>query len=192
MGRWGGARSSARAVVLAMITFALAGCAEPAPTAMNATASTATPVAPTRPHSATMMDDPSPPATAPAGAQPRLAADPAQLADDLVADEKRCVTVDGGGRAGGGGAPPAGGLPRHRASPRMGRDHPPANPAVTTQRLRPQCRRPSAAHRDDTTPKARCPRGASGRRLRRTSCSATTTTRSRRPASAGTTWPRST
>jgi membrane-bound lytic murein transglycosylase B len=37
-----------------------------------------------------MMDEPSPPApaAAPAGAQPRLASDPAQLADDLVADEQ--------------------------------------------------------------------------------------------------------
>jgi membrane-bound lytic murein transglycosylase B len=36
-----------------------------------------------------VLDDPtvSAPASAPAGAQPRLAADPAQLADDLVADE---------------------------------------------------------------------------------------------------------
>jgi membrane-bound lytic murein transglycosylase B len=79
---------SAVPLVLAMITFTIAGCTGPAPTAMTATGTTATTVAPTRPRSATMMDEPSPPDTAPAGAQPRLASDPAQLADDLVADEK--------------------------------------------------------------------------------------------------------
>jgi membrane-bound lytic murein transglycosylase B len=44
----------------------------------------------TRPAQATMIDEPSPaaPATAPAGAQPRLGSDPTQLADDLVADEQ--------------------------------------------------------------------------------------------------------
>lgn len=52
-------------------------------------ASTATIVA-TGPVSAAMMDEPTLAATAttPAGAQPRLASDPAQLADDLVADEQ--------------------------------------------------------------------------------------------------------
>ena len=86
---WRSGASRARGVplVLAMVTFALAGCTEPAPTAMKSAATTATTAAP-RPRSATMMDDPSPSAPAPAGAQPRLASDPAQLADDLIADEK--------------------------------------------------------------------------------------------------------
>jgi membrane-bound lytic murein transglycosylase B len=69
-----------------MIMFAVAGCTEPTapPTTMTGTASTATTVAPTGPARATMMDEPS----MPAGAQPRLASDPAHLADDLVADEQ--------------------------------------------------------------------------------------------------------
>jgi membrane-bound lytic murein transglycosylase B len=72
--------------------FALVGCTEstaPATTTMVA-ASTATTVAATGPVTAAMMDEPTvaATATAPAGAQPRLASEPAQLADDLVADEQ--------------------------------------------------------------------------------------------------------
>jgi membrane-bound lytic murein transglycosylase B len=65
-------RASAAAVVLAVLGLALAGCSAQAPPAEA-------PAAPI-----TKMDDaPAPPA----GAQPRLAADPAQIGDDLVADE---------------------------------------------------------------------------------------------------------
>jgi membrane-bound lytic murein transglycosylase B len=72
--------------------FALVGCTEstaPATTTMVA-ASSATTVAATGPVTAAMMDAPTVAATAPApaGAQPRLASEPAQLADDLVADEQ--------------------------------------------------------------------------------------------------------
>ncbi|WP_424751904.1 lytic transglycosylase domain-containing protein [Mycobacterium sp.] len=57
---------------------------------MKVVTSTATTVAAKGPGRAAMMDDPSPAATstAPAGAQPQLASDPTQLADDLVADEE--------------------------------------------------------------------------------------------------------
>ncbi len=79
-------------LVLAMITYALAGCAglTASPTKMPVAASTAPRVAPTGPAKATMLDDSSPAVTAntPPGAQPRLASDPTQLADDLVADEE--------------------------------------------------------------------------------------------------------
>jgi membrane-bound lytic murein transglycosylase B len=53
-------------------------------------APTATTVAATGPVGAAMMDEPTVAATAsaPAGAQPRLASEPARLADDLVADEQ--------------------------------------------------------------------------------------------------------
>jgi membrane-bound lytic murein transglycosylase B len=65
-----------------MIVLALAACT--APTAPPPTTTVAT----TGPAGAAMMDEPSPSAIAPpAGAQPRLASDPTQLADDLVADE---------------------------------------------------------------------------------------------------------
>jgi membrane-bound lytic murein transglycosylase B len=73
-------------LVLATIMFAVLGCSN--------TESTAPPTAPTMaapgPVGAAMMDEPKLTATAsaPAGAQPRLASDPAQLADDLVADEQ--------------------------------------------------------------------------------------------------------
>jgi membrane-bound lytic murein transglycosylase B len=67
-------------VVLAMTMLTLAGCAEPkTPTAKTADASTTTQVAAKPPAKAVIL---------PAGAQPRLASDPAQLADDLVADEQ--------------------------------------------------------------------------------------------------------
>jgi membrane-bound lytic murein transglycosylase B len=66
--------------------FALVGCTEPTapPTKpVAASTSTATSVAPTALASTTVAAAPS----VPEGAQPRLASDPAQLADDLVADE---------------------------------------------------------------------------------------------------------
>ena len=68
-------------LLVAAVTFALAACAESttssAATSSTAASSTATPVA-----------TPSPVATTLPPAQPRLASDPAQLADDLVADEQ--------------------------------------------------------------------------------------------------------
>jgi membrane-bound lytic murein transglycosylase B len=74
-----------RPLVLAMILLALAGCTAPTapPTAMKVATSTATTTAAT-PLVSTMPAAPS----APMGAQPQLASDPAQLADDLVADEQ--------------------------------------------------------------------------------------------------------
>jgi membrane-bound lytic murein transglycosylase B len=68
-------------LVLAMIMFALAGCTEPKapPTTITVAGSTATTLTATGPARAAII---------PAGAQPRLASDPTQLADDLVADEE--------------------------------------------------------------------------------------------------------
>lgn len=60
-----------------MIVFALAGCTRP-PTTKTVTASTATALPATATTRAAII---------PVGAQPQLASDPAQLADDLVADE---------------------------------------------------------------------------------------------------------
>ncbi len=68
------------------MVFALVGCSESnlPPTATGVTASTATTVAAAPLASRTVPAAPSPPE----GAQPQLASDPAQLADDLVADER--------------------------------------------------------------------------------------------------------
>ena len=73
-------RLAATALLFATV-FAMAGCSRSTPP------STATPVshAPTPTSRAAMLDEPAPAAP---GAQPRLAADPAQLADDLVADDQ--------------------------------------------------------------------------------------------------------
>ncbi len=72
-------------LVLGTIMFALVGCTElNAPITTGVTASTATTVAAIPLASRTVAAAPSPPE----GAQPRLASDPAQLADDLVADER--------------------------------------------------------------------------------------------------------
>jgi membrane-bound lytic murein transglycosylase B len=71
-------------LVLATILFAIVGCSESTPPPVTSS------VAATGRVGATMMDD-STVATAgdsPAGAQPHLATDPVQLADDLVADEQ--------------------------------------------------------------------------------------------------------
>jgi membrane-bound lytic murein transglycosylase B len=67
------------------IMCAVVGCSAPAapPVATKATASTATPAA-TPLASRTLAAAPTPPL----GAQPQLAVDPAQLADDLVTDER--------------------------------------------------------------------------------------------------------
>jgi Transglycosylase SLT domain len=77
-------------LVLITILFALVACSGSAPSPITTTvaASTATTVA-TGPAGAAMLDEPTVAAEAntPAGAQPQLAPDPAQLADDLVADE---------------------------------------------------------------------------------------------------------
>lgn len=67
-------------LVLAAIAVVLAGCTQNTPSAAPpATSAAASPPAPV-----TLLDQ----TTDPVGAQPRLAADPAQLADDLVADEQ--------------------------------------------------------------------------------------------------------
>ncbi len=72
----------AASLVLVAALLAVAGCTHPIPRATPAPgrpAATATPL----PSTKTVPAD----ASAPGGAQPRLASDPAQLADDLVADE---------------------------------------------------------------------------------------------------------
>ena len=73
-------------LILGTIMFALVGCTESTapPTTAGVTASTAT-VAGTALASTTTTVPAA--ASMPGGAQPRLASDPAQLADDLVADE---------------------------------------------------------------------------------------------------------
>ena len=71
--------------VLGAMALALAGCAQSAtPPITGATASTTKTMAATRLATRTMPAAPS----LPKGAQPQLASDPAQLADDLVADEQ--------------------------------------------------------------------------------------------------------
>lgn len=70
--------------VLAVLGFAVA-CSHEAPPAPTAAPSAApTSVAPPPSPTVTLLDD----ETTPSGPQPRLAQDPAQLADDLVADEQ--------------------------------------------------------------------------------------------------------
>jgi membrane-bound lytic murein transglycosylase B len=74
-------------LALAPIAFVGVGCAPSTPPATTSVALPTAPSAPaTGPLTATMLDDPSD--DAPAGAQPELSDDPAQLADDLVADER--------------------------------------------------------------------------------------------------------
>jgi len=69
---------------LAALVFVVA-CSHDAPPALTAPPTAAPTSAPSPPPpTVAPLDD----ETAPAGAQPRLAADPAQLADDLVADEQ--------------------------------------------------------------------------------------------------------
>src|SRR6202012_3102336 len=127
-------------VAVGAFMLVLAGCSQPpgpvAPPAAAAPPSTTMTVAAT-------------PKT-PDGAQPRLASDPAQLADDLVADEHALrdpSTGEPGLGAGGRRPPPAGCLSDHRAASRMGCCHPGTHPSGAPRRLRPQCRRPSSAHR---------------------------------------------
>jgi membrane-bound lytic murein transglycosylase B len=75
-------RDSSLAIVLATTLLVAVGCSQStSPDAATPTATTADP----RP-GVTMLDETTQPG--PVGAQPRLAADPAQLADDLVADER--------------------------------------------------------------------------------------------------------
>ena len=77
-------------------------------------------------------------------------------------------SVDAGAGTGGRGTPSAGGLPRHRAKPRLGRNCSGAHPCGSAIRLRPQRRRPPATQRDGTAaarhtaPVAHC--GAGSRR----------------------------
>jgi membrane-bound lytic murein transglycosylase B len=74
-------------LVLGTITLALGACVQPpAPSPRALTSPTATTAAATAFASTTTMLADSP--SMPRGAQPRLASDPAQLADDLVADEQ--------------------------------------------------------------------------------------------------------
>ena len=67
--------------MVAAVVVALAGCTHSAPPAPSA-ASAASPAP--APPPVTLLDE----TTEPTGAQPRLSADPVQLADDLVADEQ--------------------------------------------------------------------------------------------------------
>ena len=77
-------RAVALPSVAVAIMVALIGCARSeAPPAAAPSAALAAPTA--APIPATMLDEATP--ATPTGAQPRLASDPAQLADDLVADE---------------------------------------------------------------------------------------------------------
>src|SRR5882757_5357207 len=76
-------------VLLATALLTVVGCSEStAPT--SAAGSTAVTVAANGRIDATMLDEPTVPTAgnAPTGAQPQLAVDPVQLADDLVADEQ--------------------------------------------------------------------------------------------------------
>ncbi|MFY1621482.1 transglycosylase SLT domain-containing protein [Micromonospora sp. WMMD736] len=72
------------AVVFAAAVVALAGCSEEA---RSEPVATPTPPPPATAPSAPAPAAPPAPAPVPTGAQPRLAPDPAQLADDLIADE---------------------------------------------------------------------------------------------------------
>jgi hypothetical protein len=152
-------------------------------------ASTAMTVAANGRVDATMMDEPTVPApgNAPTGAQPRLAADPAQLADDLVADEQ--ALRDPGASE----AVLAAAARRQQAAYRaIGRQ--PDLDAVTRPRIPPSllevydrnvdARRQltAMAHAKDTLPAWRIDAPARPR-----SCWVTTARRSRRPVSAGTT-----
>lgn len=78
-----GRNRRAAPLVLAAVMLALAGCS--APRSVEATRATpATPAAPLAPPKRVVPAD----AGTPGGAQPTLASDPVQLADDLVADER--------------------------------------------------------------------------------------------------------
>jgi len=79
-GKWG------TSLALAAIGLALAGCTHntPAPTASPALTA-AVSAAPSAPSTVAPLDDET---AKPSGAQPVIASDPAQLADDLVADEQ--------------------------------------------------------------------------------------------------------
>lgn len=71
-------------LVVGAIVFALAGCSTPHPTAAPGPTTSARAAAPPAPTTRMVPAD----AGTAGGAQPRLASDPAQLADDLVADER--------------------------------------------------------------------------------------------------------
>ena len=77
-------------VALATVLLTVAGCAESAPPVPTPAATAAMTASANGRMHATMMDEPTVPTAgdAPAGAQPRLATDPVQLADDLVTDER--------------------------------------------------------------------------------------------------------
>lgn len=71
-------------LVLAAVIFALAGCSSSHPTTATGPVTTTLAVAPPAPRTRVLPAD----ADTPGGAQPHLASDPVQLADDLVADER--------------------------------------------------------------------------------------------------------
>ena len=112
-------------VVLA-IAFALVSCTHSAPPVPLATSRVAAPET----TSVTLLDDEK---SNTAGAQPKLSSDPAQLADDLVADEHALRDpIDAGGGLQGAAhrqqaAYRAIGVPQ-----RVGRDHPSPHPALVT------------------------------------------------------------
>ncbi|WP_156688368.1 lytic transglycosylase domain-containing protein [Mycobacterium sp. Marseille-P9652] len=75
-------RTAAASLALAAVLLAVAGCAQSTPHAAKP-GPTSPATAPAAPLTKAVPAD----ASAPGGAQPRLASDPVQLADDLVADE---------------------------------------------------------------------------------------------------------
>lgn len=79
-------RVAAASLALTAIGWGGVGCGQSAPTASPTVAPAASPPAEPAAAPVTKMETTAP--AAPAGAQPRLAADPAQIADDLVADEQ--------------------------------------------------------------------------------------------------------
>ncbi|WP_123024739.1 lytic transglycosylase domain-containing protein [Mycolicibacterium stellerae] len=72
-------------LALAAIGLALVACTHSPPPAPPPAPTAAPSAAPSAPPTVSLLDDETP---KPAGAQPELASDPAQLADDLVADEQ--------------------------------------------------------------------------------------------------------
>ena len=173
------------ALLVAAVTFALAACAE-STTSSTATSSTAA-------SSAAPTATPSPVATTLPPAQPRLASDPAQLADDLVADEQalrdpsspEAVLVEAARRQ----------QVAYRTLARNPEWEAIARPRIPPELLDIYDRNIDARHQLDalvSVRRTRCPSGGSTRRRPPTSCSAITARRRAQPASAGTTWRRST
>ena len=137
---------------------------------------------------------PSPPQPAPDASKRELASDPVQLADDLVADERALRDP----------ASPEDVLTaaahRQQAAYRLIGRHPEwdpiARPRIPASLLEIYDRNIDARRQltamSGSPSKTRCLRGTSSLPRLPTSCWVTTTKRRRRPASAGTTWRRST